>query len=141
MDLEEIYGKCGLKNPSLFKKDLLINALFSNDICLTKSIIEGKRQTGKSTDFMMKAIKNMLDGLSTIIWIPSYFTLRTHHHKFLSFFKNFSEESIEVVDNGYFVLASNPKKPFIRFVPLYNNIPQVKILGMKWDIEYDDTDY
>ncbi len=141
MDLEEIYVKCGLKNPSLFKKDLLIKALFSNDICLTKSIIESKRQTGKSTDIMMKAIKNMFDGLSTIIWIPSYFALRTHHHKFLSFLKKFSEESIEVVDNGFFVLTTNSKKPFIRFVPLHNNIPQVKILGMKWDVEYDDTDY
>jgi hypothetical protein len=139
MKLEQIYQRCGLKDPDDYKKEVIDSALFSDNLFYTRSVIEGDRLHGRTTNFMMKAIQDLFEQRSVIIWVEGAEASRRVASIFNYYAELFPELEIKSTKLGEFFSNFQGKSSFLKFVPLYNNIPQSNILGLRWDIEYDDS--
>lgn len=139
MKLEEIYHRCGLKNPEDYKKEIIDSALFSDNPFYTREVIEKGRLQGRTTNFMMRGLQNLFEQKSTIIWESGIGVSRRVHFIFDGYASLFPELRIESTKQGEFVSNFRGKSSFLRFIPLYNNLPQSNIVGLSWDIEYDDS--
>jgi len=138
MDLKDIYARCGLKDPKDFAIEVRTNSLFM-DQSYAKSILEYGRGLGKTTNFMMMGIQNLFIENNTIIWTTNFSQVRDNHHVFLRYSNFFPELKIEIENNGQFIAKFSPKNPRLKFVTLYNNLPQANLLGFCWDADYDDS--
>ena len=138
MKLDEIYKRCGLKDPIEFKKEVKTKALFE-DSFTAKNILEYGRMQGRTTNFIMLGIQNLYKKHNTVIWVPNFSSVRDNHHRFLRYSSFFSDLNIEVEDNGEFSSNYNNFLTRLKFVALHNNVPQTNLLGFCWDAEYDDS--
>ncbi len=138
MTLEEIYQRCGLKDPFEFKIDIKTKALFEDHL-VAKDILEYGRRQGKTTSFMMLAIQNFFKKNNTVIWVSNFSLVRDNHHRFLKYSKLFPELNIQVKNNGEFFSLQREGEITLKFVALHNNLPQTNLLGFRWDVEYDDS--
>lgn len=142
MKLEEIYHRCGLKDPEEYKKELLERVLFSGDDFFQRTVMEEGRMSGKTTNFMARGIQNLFDGRSTLILSHSLGIISHHSNSFKKYASLFPELVIEQDEVGEFVATFHPTgRPKLKFVSIHNGIIQsANINRFEWDEIFDDSD-
>lgn len=140
MKLEEIYHRCGLKQPEEYRKYILTEALFSGNELLQKALIEDKRRMGKTTNFIMQGIQNLFHGKSTLIFTHGASRARLSSINFERYSYLFPELIIERETQEQFVARFYPTaNPRLRFAGIYNGKTQLVYPGLsQWDEVFDD---
>lgn len=144
MKLEEIYHRCGLKEPEEYRREFLARVLFSGDSFFQREVIEGGRQLGKTTNFMIRGIQNLFDGRSTLILTYSSTRIIYNDHLFEKYLPLFPELLIEREGPGQFI--ANPHSSIrvrLRFLGVHNRITGITQSDIpnrfEWDEIFDDS--
>lgn len=142
MKLEEIYRRCGLEDPEEHRKEVLTQALFSENKHVQKSIIEDKRNLGKTTNFIMQGIHNLFHGKSTAIITYGLVAARFSGSLFAKRYPHlFSELSIKRETQGRFVATGySAISQRLEFVGSYDGVINPLYFDpAKWDEIFDDA--
>ncbi len=90
MTLEECYMKCGLKQPNEFKRDLYDSTYFTDREIMRDVFTKGRRN-GTTTNYVIQAIHNLLNGKTTVIWCGGIVTTKLTSRAVASYLGFFDE--------------------------------------------------
>ena len=147
ISIEECFKRCGLMHPDDFKEQVRLKALFSSDLKKSyNEVIERNHQTGKTTEIIINAYKNLLDGKSTGIIVNKYcsMSLSSHTRTFYKYKRYFPEldfsgqssfsDKFKDKNSGKIVAFSAHHLFDMR----YSSFHSKKIAGIIFDVEYYD---
>jgi len=142
MKLEVIYYRCGLKDPKQYRKEVITQALFSENKHFQKSIIEDKRQLGKTTNFIMQGIQNLFHGKSTLILTHGSSKARLYS---IFFEKRYSHLFPELLirretQESFVATLHSTSSARLEFAGIYDGVIHSKYLSLtEWDEVFDDA--
>lgn len=138
MNILDIYSRCGLKDPEVFKKEVQLSALFTG-VDEIRDIVGIGRRIGHTTGLMMNSIHNLYSGYSSVIWVSSFLRARLERDDLYRYLEMFPELGIDVRNDREFCATMVRDNPRIYIIPKYNN--QIQNSGfIRYDFEYYDFD-